>query len=266
MESIFNISQFGYYISKMHTNKTVTDKRKTKHYEIELYTKVTDLEKSIVDGNEYKHRNGNILIAKPGSIRNSVSRFECYCVHFKCRDKKIAEKYLDHLPTILFPGNTDKYIEIFEDITRAMISKFEGYELYTDAKTMELISLIYSCCANFTKSSGQMQYDVNIRSAMEYMNKNLKKHLTLSDIATEAGFSPSYFHGIFKEMTGMSPYKYLLNARINCAKNLLMNSRLPFSKIAEESGFVSQAYFAYVFKKEVGVSPKAYRSTKSIII
>lgn len=267
MENLFEIDKVGYYISKMHTSLKVTRKRKTTGYEFELYTKVTDSGASVINEKKYPHKKGNVLMAKPGSIRNSISQFECHCVHFRCNNKELEEKYLKNLPTIIAPSNINDFIDIFKSITDAMISKFAGYRLYVDAKITELISLLYSLSVRYNGTNSKYShYNFNVSEAISYMKANCSNHITLEDMAKTANLSPSYFHLVFKEIIGESPYKYLLGIRINCAKNLLLNSKLPLTRIAEEAGFGSQAYFNYVFKKELGITPKMYRNTKSIII
>ena len=267
MDNLFDIKRVGYYISKIHWTKPVSSGREVENYEFELYTNVSETGASLINGKEYPYKKGNMLIAKPGMKRQSMSQFECYYVHFSCKDKKFEEKYLKTLPTIVLPYNTNEFISIFKKITEATISKPEGYSLFTAAKLAEMISLLYGIALKKNnRNSKYLQYEFNVNDAIVFMNTNYKERITLHDIANSANLSPSYFHLVFKDIIGVSPYEFLLNIRINHAKNLLMNSKLSLGKIAEETGFGSQAYFNYVFKKELDITPNAYRSEKSIIL
>lgn len=63
----------------------------------------------------------------------------------------------------------------------------------------------------------------------------------------------------FTRYKGVSPISYLINRRIDEAKELLTHSNLPIAKIAQSVGFSSQSYFSQVFRKEVHMTPWAYR-------
>ena len=65
----------------------------------------------------------------------------------------------------------------------------------------------------------------------------------------------------FTRYKGVSPISYLINRRIDEAKELLTHSNLPIAKIAQSVGFSSQSYFSQVFRKEMHMTPGAYRKT-----
>ena len=267
MESLFEIKSVGYYISKVHHTNYYTKLRTTNMYEFDFFVKVNEGGASFVDDVEYPFKNGNMIIAPPGTKRYSKSQFECYFIHFKCNDEKFREKYLDNLPNSILPHNTSDYINIFKAITDANISKFNSYQMFSNAKLCEMISMLYSTSKNKKKNvSKYAQYEFNINDAVVMMETNFKQHITLKEMAEKANLSPSYFHVVFKDIKGISPYDYLFNIRINCAKNLIINSTMSFNEIAEESGFTSQAYLNYVFKKEFGVTPNEYRKEKKVIL
>lgn len=71
--------------------------------------------------------------------------------------------------------------------------------------------------------------------------------------------SPWYFARAFKHTTGLPPHRYQLMVRINCAKDLLSQTRLPITKIAERVGYGSSQTLARAFRNEVGTSPLEYR-------
>ena len=85
--------------------------------------------------------------------------------------------------------------------------------------------------------------------------------ITLEDVAGSVHLSPSFFHVVFKEIMQKTPHRYLLEMRLSEAKNLLINSNLSLTVIAEQCGFDSQVYFNYIIKKELGITPKKYRDS-----
>ena len=81
----------------------------------------------------------------------------------------------------------------------------------------------------------------------------------LSVLAAEYGYSATYLGKLFHKNVGISFSGYLLNARINYAKILLLNSKLSVGEIAEKLGYYDTAHFINQFKKIVGCTPNAYR-------
>ena len=78
-------------------------------------------------------------------------------------------------------------------------------------------------------------------------------------MAAAVNLSPTYFHTLFKTATGISPHDYLIRRRIEAAKELLRDSSVPLSRIAENCGFTNQQHFAKIFKKQTGLTPGRYR-------
>lgn len=101
-----------------------------------------------------------------------------------------------------------------------------------------------------------------ILRAKEYMLKNYKKAIRLIDVANFLELNPAYFSRIFRQKTGVCFVDYLAEIRINKAIELLKNSNMNISEIAEEVGFVRSRYFTEIFKKRKGMTPSEYRNRK----
>ena len=99
-----------------------------------------------------------------------------------------------------------------------------------------------------------------IRKAVEYIHANLTEELSLEVVAKVANMSTFYFCKMFKKEKGINFTDYVSRARIEKAKNLLLNPNLRVSEIAYEVGFQSLTHFNRVFKKVAGCSPSQYRS------
>lgn len=95
--------------------------------------------------------------------------------------------------------------------------------------------------------------------AIEYINENLTKDLTLAEIAHVAEMNPYYFSCAFKQSTGIPPHRYVMNSRIERAKKLLMDDELPLVEVGLSVGFQNQSHFTTLFHKRTGVTPKAFR-------
>ncbi len=98
-----------------------------------------------------------------------------------------------------------------------------------------------------------------VKRALAYLHQNYGQPISRHDIAQAIGVSENYLSLIFRQELGLSPLEYLTRFRIQQAKELLRNSEIPVTDIANQVGFDDPAYFSRVFHKQVGRSPRAYR-------
>lgn len=84
-------------------------------------------------------------------------------------------------------------------------------------------------------------------------------NITVSECAAFCNLSKPHFTRVFKEATGMPPVQYMLEIRIERARELLDFTDKSIAEIAEASGFSDQNYFARTFKKVTGMTPTQYR-------
>jgi AraC family transcriptional regulator len=98
-----------------------------------------------------------------------------------------------------------------------------------------------------------------LRHAMEYINANLTEDVRLESIAAELELSASHFAHEFRNSTGQTPYQYLLDRRIDRAKNLLKHTKSPVQYISGLAGFNSPVNFVRAFRQRVGLTPEAWR-------
>jgi AraC family transcriptional regulator len=97
------------------------------------------------------------------------------------------------------------------------------------------------------------------RKVRKYIQDNLDRPLSLDDLAQVALLSPSYFISMFQQSTGMTPYQYVLQQRVEYAKELLTYSKLSLMEIAHKCGFPDQSQFTTTFRRHMGVPPGQYK-------
>jgi len=83
--------------------------------------------------------------------------------------------------------------------------------------------------------------------------------LSLQTLANESGYSRVHFVRMFRAATGYSPHHYLLNLKLERARELLRNPSISLIDIALDCGFSSHSHMSRLFHKIVGVTPSAYR-------
>lgn len=96
----------------------------------------------------------------------------------------------------------------------------------------------------------------------EYLNTHLNQELSTQDLATYVSKSPSQVIRLFKETWGTTPRQYLINQRLEEAKQLLQGTVYPIKNIARELGFRDEFHFSSTFRNRVGVPPGRYRRDK----
>lgn len=103
---------------------------------------------------------------------------------------------------------------------------------------------------------------VTWRRVQEFIFENLGKPLALEQMASVAGLSPSHFLRSFKKTTGQSPHQFVITARLNHAQDLIRNSNLDFSVIAESAGFASHSHMTAMMKRVWGSTPSRIRNDR----
>jgi AraC family transcriptional regulator len=99
--------------------------------------------------------------------------------------------------------------------------------------------------------------------AVEYIQDQLDKNLTVSGIAQAVYMSPHHFTQLFKESTGQSPYQYVVEARVRKAKQLLTTGKFTISEVAHHVGFADQSHLTRHFKRVFGLPPGCHRSIQN---
>ena len=97
-----------------------------------------------------------------------------------------------------------------------------------------------------------------LRGLIEHIEAQDLAHLSLEQLAGQAGLGRYQLIRAFRAATGLTPHAYLLNARVNRGR-LLLRDGLALADIAYKLGFADQSHFQRVFKAHVGVTPGQYR-------
>lgn len=100
---------------------------------------------------------------------------------------------------------------------------------------------------------------IHIRKCIDYIYDHLAEKITIVDAAKYLKLDPSYLSKLFNRETGTSFRKYIINAKVNTAKNMIANSDLTFLEISFALGFSSQSAFISTFRKVTGDTPGEYR-------
>jgi AraC family transcriptional regulator len=101
---------------------------------------------------------------------------------------------------------------------------------------------------------------VRLNRVVEFIHANLDRNIHLEELAEAAGMSAFHFAKLFKASTGSSPHQYILQRRLEYAKQLLRDPSLTLSQVGLGCGFADQSHMTNVFRRFVGVTPSKYRA------
>jgi AraC family transcriptional regulator len=198
------------------------------------------------------------------------------------------EKPIDHLGIFLEPAfvmqtalenrfsSNFEFLETYEDkdplmqhIGLALLAEAEAEtpsgKLYADSlvQTLTLHLLKNYSTANAVQENlngGLSGY--KLRRVTEFINANLEEDLSLAEIASVADLSQFHFSRAFRKTTGLTPQQYVMQQRIERAKELLSKDDLPLVEISLRSGFKNQSHFTALFRKFTKLTPKTWRELK----
>ena len=114
--------------------------------------------------------------------------------------------------------------------------------------------------AQFIQRPVVLEKDAVLGATREWARKHLEKPISLSDLAMRAHLSERTLTRRFREETGTSPLQWLLQQRIDRARELLETTTLPMEQVAEHSGLGNADSLRQHFSRRLGISPGAYRA------
>lgn len=94
-----------------------------------------------------------------------------------------------------------------------------------------------------------------LNQVIEYIRNNLDRDLGLKELANLLHLSQHYFCDLFKQSMGITPHQYVIQTRVNCAKELLLTRKYSIAQVTFMVGFANQSHLNRHFKKLVGVTP-----------
>ncbi len=106
------------------------------------------------------------------------------------------------------------------------------------------------------KSEPALRY---IQIVMEYIANKYSEPIRIKEIADHCGLERSYLSKVFKYGTGQTPQEYLLQFRMNKAKQLLKNTDISVQHVSYSVGYNDPFSFSKLFKRETGMSPSQWR-------
>lgn len=229
-----------------------------------------------VNGQEYDVKVGDIILAAPRAIHLAYATdcepaaffsivFSEACFSYS-KDTKIYKKYV--LPVMDRAVQMTEYMNQTEDWHKEVLRlAIELDRLYFEPDTemlchSRLFELWDILCKNGTvvvENVKWKQRDDYLKDCIRFMHENYVSSISIKELADIAHMSEGHFSRVFHEYMKMTPIEYLMHIRIASAAQMLIGENTAISEIALRCGFNDFSYFGKQFKKEMGVTPRAYR-------
>ncbi len=216
-------------------------------------------------GQSWKVGAGDLVILPRGVAHSYAADkhtpWTIYWVHFLGRS---ARAFLDYL------GYRDARPVVHTGVGPSLVAGFNQLAAvresgYSSAAFINAANLLRQLLTQLALESGQQQASqtsaLDLAQVQAYMQDNLDRNLELEELAAVAHLSKYHFSSRYKSLTGYSPIKHYLHMKMQRACHLLDNSDMSIKAIAAALGYSDPLYFSRLFKKTLGLSPRAYRSS-----
>jgi len=254
---------------------------------VEKIQQVNNSYKSALTASNYRLLYGTSSIIYFDDIQDNLRTVQDYPYEqeiqisksIKARNLKKSEEYIDEFFDVVKNSNPDEAFTYIMQLCIVMLrsqrnqdNETGNFEIdfktfYNEMSKYETLDEVKAYVKELCKRiiDAQIMEVMNKKQSIaaeikEFIDKNYQNaELTIYDIADYVELSPNYARTIFKEVYGISPTDYLIEARINKAKDLLKTTDMSAKKISEMIGFSDSRYFYVIFKKYTGKTADEFR-------
>lgn len=162
---------------------------------------------------------------------------------------------------INFNNNKKEILYYLNTLMREVEEKNKNYELACKSiLTLFIIFIIRNSGSTLLITENPKKLNIECIKIKNYMDTHYSENITLDLLANMSYINKFHLVHIFTKQVGLSPINYLINKRIEEAKNLLRTTNYSIRDISYIVGFSNSSYFSQMFKKITNESPKTYKN------
>ena len=195
---------------------------------------------------------------------NENSGWNEYWIGFKGNiiENIVREGFFLNRPPVFNIGFNERIIDLYLKAIEIANEERAGYQQALAGIVMHILGLMYY--RDRTRGFEDEELIGKINKAKVIMRESVYNNLLAEDIAKQLNISYSSFRKAFKEFTGTSPSKYMIELKLNEAKLILSTTNQPIKEISYSLSFENPEYFHIFFKKRTDQTPGEYRNSSSI--
>lgn len=262
----FSVLQCKYFFSP---NVSKSNSRTVKDYEMDFF--LGEYRELYVDNKKYVVKRGDICFRRPGQRAYGVGNNEAYLLTLDfTRRGRIEKDYsrnsaaeqqpvvacelLDEIPPVFTPHNRERYELLFKALTTQM-------NYTTDVSKAIVMEILY-------RINAELKHDYFVQNAsasepvdkiMQYIQRHYAENITLKTLSEIAHLDRSYLVRIFKKKYQCTPIRYLINLRLNNARDLVLETDASIADIADCCGYNDKSFFIAQYKSKFGITPSKHR-------
>lgn len=178
-----------------------------------------------------------------------------YTVNFDIHEESSRLGFLNRPYCLLRNVDTEQLKRKIIELTDIWTAKKAGFEMQSIGCLYELCSLFYF---SYTNEKSKTSYH-RLLPAKEHIDRHYNQPISLEQLAKLSYMSETNFRREWKKLYAESPLQYRDSVRLYYAKEYLSSGFYTISEIAEKCGFEEASYFVRFFKKQMGITPGAYK-------
>lgn len=165
------------------------------------------------------------------------------------------------LPGVCVPRNRSALARAFPVILKLFREKEPGWGQACSVTAMKILqNLLPATHAVFVDASGPDDRlpEKRIGDVLDFITENYKKRLGVGQLARVARMHPAHFNRLFRRATGLTPHRYVLERKVEKAKDFLLHYGESLTTTALELGFHDYSHFTRVFRRLTGMAPRQF--------
>ena len=212
---------------------------------------------------------GMVHVTEPWQAVEAEFFTQCDFIHFhvaagyfRDRQAAVAAGLLGGTDTAPAAGKRLRDLLIRDDLaaqlSRTLIADWDGGDpVYAESVGQTILMRVLTLRQPVPRVGALPKW--RLRRVLDHLAANISEPISLGDLADAAGLSRMHFAAQFRVATGCRPHDYLLQHRIEHAKQLLASTDTPLVEVALSTGFQTQSHFSTVFKRLAGNTPARWQ-------
>ena len=258
----------SFYYQKIHIARNVNMSQPTLHRYYEIYYLKSGERRFFVGNSSYCLNPGDIVLIPKEVPHRAASglKAEHSYILIRIPDTMLDDdekKIFEHTRIHLSPDISERMENVFEKIEYEYANNDRHSEKIIINSIHEILIFISRAVEKSGDSFVSDFADSMADRAARYICEHYSEQITLGDVADELSLSRVYFSTRFKQLTGFGFSEYLNQVRVANASRMLCSGSVSVTDVAYKCGFNDSNYFASIFKRIRGVSPKKYQLMQS---
>jgi AraC-like DNA-binding protein len=208
-----------------------------------------------IDGVNHDMGEGDLLYLPKGSIRAGITfpdrLMHCFSVNFLLKNTRGREITLP-FPLVSHIGRREDIIHMFHELSFTWLNKPPGFIIKGHGLFLQILHRFMELIVYKTDSTAG---DSRINKITRYIALHYSERISVKMMADIVGLNPTYFGALFRQETGLSFNRYLIQTRIKNAENMLTSGEYKVGDVADACGFTDVSHFYKQFKEIKGFPP-----------